>query len=64
MERSSCIIILVIIIIIIIIIIHLLHTVYLILKRVRSHWSSTSYSLYCQKLSDYTACVKYYCFRH
>jgi hypothetical protein len=54
----------IIIIIIIIIHIHYVTAVQLVLKTVRSHWPNTSYSLFCQKLSDYSACIKYYCFLH
>ena len=33
-------------------------------KEYGSHWPSTSYSLFCQNLSYYTACIKYYCCPH
>jgi len=33
-------------------------------KGCRSHWPNTSYLLFCQKSSKYTACIKCYCFLH
>jgi hypothetical protein len=33
-------------------------------RQYRSHWPGTSYSLFSHKLSDCTACIKYYCLPH